>query len=169
MSWRCALRWWGALASVTLLAVAMACATRPDESVDRDPASVTLTGYPELTGSLPVDRQVVLHDGKGGSTRLHGDMAERFASITGALVEVWGVPVPEQNAVRVEGFRLISVDGLPALLGTVKRAEGGRVYLHVGDTLVTELTGGVAAFRNGETVWVQGDPVLRVQRYGIVP
>lgn len=156
-------------ALAAMVAMYAGCASRPDESLERPAVSISLTGYPEIVGSLPVDRRVILQDGKGESTRLYGDVAERIAGIAGALVEVWGSPVPGQDALRVEDFRLISVDGLPALLGTIRRDQAGRVYLNVGDTLVTELTGGVAEFRHGETVWVQGDPVLRVQRYGVVP
>lgn len=159
-------RWW---TLAVVMAASVACATRPDDHDGNRPEHASLTGYPELTGSMPVDRHVVLHDGRGGSTRLYGDEAERVAAISGALVEVWGSTIPDQEALRVEGFRLISVDGLPALMGTVRREAGGRVYLNVGDTLLTELTGGVADLRHGETIWVQGEPVLRLQRYGIIP
>src|SRR5690606_17354611 len=113
---------------------------------------------PEVVGSGPVDRHVVLLDSSGQAIRLQGNVVAELARLSGAQVDAWGHS--DGGSFSVSRYDLVSVEGDPALVGRVERAASGAVILRTEDGRQLELTGAAASLSPGAKVWVQGPEAL---------
>jgi hypothetical protein len=151
-------------AAVLLLALA-ACtpaATRGGGDV--------LPGRVGRAGSAPVDVRVRLQPAEGPSVWIDGPLRAEIGRLTGAQVEVRGRLAA--GTLTADGYRIVSVDGRPVLMGTVEAAEGGGLRLRTEDGRTVRLGSPPAEIRAGHKVWVQGpgDPAVQVQvqTFGVI-
>lgn len=127
-----------------------------------------LVGQVAVTGSAPMNVRVALRRDSASSVFLDGPLVPELRRLGGARVEVWG---PRQaDAVRVAGYRIVSVDGAPVWMGTVERAGEG-LALRVQDGSLVRLRYPPPELQPGRKVWVQG-PAARdevsVQTFGVI-
>jgi hypothetical protein len=127
---------------------------------------VTLRGRPAVVGSAPMNVQVSLRAEDGRSITLTGTLAPELGRLSGAEVEVEGRL--SDTVMEATGYRIVSVDGRPVVLGIVEPAPGGGLQLRLDDGGVVVLGEGAAPLRPGQKVWVQGVSRLHVQTYGVV-
>jgi hypothetical protein len=129
-----------------------------------------LAGRVALAGSAPADVRVTLHPARGPSVWIDGPLRAEIGRLTGAQVEVRG----RLNAgtFTADGYRIVSVDGRPVLMGTVEAAEGGGLRLRTDDGRTVRLGSPPPEIRVGHKVWVQGpgDPAVQVQvqTFGVI-
>lgn len=126
----------------------------------------TLRGRTAVVGSAPMNVRTALQAADGRSLTLTGPLSAELGRLSGAEVEVEGrVAGGEMEATA---YRLISVDGRPALVGTVEPAPGGGLQLRLEDGSAVRLGAGAEALRAGQRVWVQGPTQVQVQTFGVI-
>lgn len=125
-----------------------------------------LTGRVALSGSAPMNAGVSLHPAQGPSVWLAGPLAGELARLAGAQVEVVGRL--GGGTLTADAYRVVSIDGRPALVGTVQAAPGGGLQLRMEDGTVVRLGEAPGALRPGQKVWVQGPGQVQVQTYGVI-
>ncbi len=159
--------------AILLLAVlAMGCNARAPEPpasaaapAVADTNVVRRTGTVRVVGSAPVDVRVMLQDEERGVT-LGGPLAEEIGRLSGAEVEVQGRL--SNGVLEATGYQIRSVNGSPALMGTVERAAAGGLQLRTESGEVIRLSGAEPHLRAGQKVWVQGARTMQVQSYGVI-
>jgi hypothetical protein len=146
-----------------LLALA-ACAP----AATRGGAPDRLEGRVSVSGSAPMDRGVSLHPQGGSGVWLAGPLQPELARLAGTQVEVRGRM--EGGSMQVDSYRLVSVDGRPALVGVVQAAPGGGLQLLADDGRTVRLGDPPAQLRPGQKVWVQGpgQAQVQVQTFGVI-
>lgn len=151
-----------------LLALGLAaCAPRTPAPAAQPQGVDRVVGKVRVVGSAPVNVRVVVHDTAAGTVTVEGPLAPEIRALSGAVVEVWGTPAP-RSALEAAGYRIVSVDGAPVVVGVVERAPGGGLLLRKERGEVVHLTGGMSQLRPGQKVWVQGPETVRVQTYGVI-
>ena len=149
---------------LTLALAALAGCTTPPAAGGGAPER--LAGRLAVVGSAPMNVQVSLQTADGRSVYLTGPLAAELRALSGAEVEVEGRM--EGGAFAARGYRIRSVDGRPALVGTVEAAPGGGLQLRLEDGSAVRLGGGADRLRAGQKVWVQGPTQVQVQTYGVI-
>lgn len=161
-----------ALCVLTLTACASRCSCPEDAAAaaqDLDVVRGTVEGMmPDPT------RAVNFRVDDGRLLQVTGERAGEIARLTGAEVELRGfegaaAPRPTFDALA---YRVLSVNGLPALTGTLA-VEQGRVVLHLedGERLTLRGADSLAEGRTGAKVWVTGErdgSVLVVASLGVI-
>lgn len=146
-----------------------ACAAPPAERPDSVPPPVargdSLTGVVRVVGSAPMNVRVVLA-GEAGSTPLGGPLLGELRQLSGVSVSVRGRH--EGGVLLAEDYRVLSVDGVAAVQGTVEGRSGPYVLLRTPDGALLHLIAAPDGFRPGQKVWVQGPDALVVQSYGTI-
>ena len=142
-------------------------------------SSVPDTGGPEervaegtirQTGGAPnVETRLETDD---GSIVLVGPLAAELARAAGAVARVRGISAGDDapEAIQVDQYDLVSVDGLSPLVGMLDLEEGD-LALRTEDGRNVELTGGSARMReaSGSKVWVTTrDDGRSIVRWGIL-
>lgn len=127
---------------------------------------VEITGQVAVVGSAPVDMRVSIRSADGRSFFVEGPWAAELRRLAGAEVAVWGQA--EGGVLRASGYRVVRVDGQPVEVGVVERAPGGGLQLRRADGSVVRLSGAADRLRPGQKVWVQGEAVVQVQRFGVI-
>lgn len=137
----------------------------------RPAAGDSITGLVQVTGSAPITH-VVLQLEEGASRRLVGALEEELRQLAGAVVAVWGERTDDfpGNALRVDGYRVVSVDGRSVHVGVLVETDEG-IALESDGALHPISVPGALGRRVGAKVWIaaeERDGVLRVQSYGII-
>jgi hypothetical protein len=131
------------------------------------PAGVdTLRGRTAVVGSAPMNTRVSLQVEDGRSIVLTGPLSTELGRLAGAELEVVGRMAGSE--MEPTAYRVVSVDGRPALVGVVESAPGGGLQLRTDDGRTVRLGGGTADLRPGQKVWVQGPDQLQVQTFGVI-
>jgi hypothetical protein len=131
------------------------------------PAGVdTLRGRTAVVGSAPMNVRVALQAEDGRSIYLTGPLTDELGRLSGAELEIHG----RMNGSEMEptSYRVVSVDGRPALVGVVETAPGGGLQLRLEDGSAVRLGGGAGDLRPGQKVWVQGPSQVQVQTFGVI-
>lgn len=132
-------------------------ATAPTDSV-RGIVSVTGTSF---------DRHVMI--GAGGNRRVEitGSLVRLIGHVSGAEVSVSGT-LHGQNF-DASGFVVRSVDGQPAIDGTLK-TEGGALYIVTANGTRTRISAPPPPLQgqDGARVWITGDPAKGVSAFGFI-
>lgn len=126
----------------------------------------TLRGRTAVVGSAPMNVRVALQADDGRSVTLVGPLATELGRLAGADLEVEGRM--SGGELEPTGYRVVAVDGQPALVGTVEPASGGGLQLRLEDGSIVRLGGGTSDLRPGQKVWVQGPGQVQVQTFGII-
>ena len=129
------------------------------------PAADSLAGTLRVVGSAPMNVRVVIQS-EGGSTNVGGPLADELRRLSGAEVTLAGRR--EAGAFVASGYRVRSIDGRPATLGTVEGAEGPYLRLRTADGEIVYLVSAPDELRPGQKVWVQGPRGVIVQSFGTV-
>lgn len=147
-----------------LLLAALAACTPPAAARGGEPER--LAGRVAVVGSAPADVRVTLRTADGRTVYVAGPAAAELRALAGTEVEVAGRA--EGGVLQATGYRLVSVDGRPALVGTVEAAPGGGLQLRLEDGSAVRLGGGADRLRAGQKVWVQGPTQVQVQTFGVI-
>jgi hypothetical protein len=133
-----------------------------------------LAGRVAVVGSAPMNVRLSLRTPDGRGVFLEGPAAAELRALGGVEVEVEG-RMAEGGAFQARGYRILSIDGRPALVGVVEAGPAGGVQLRLPDGAAVRLVGGADRLRPGQKVWVQGpgqaqDPVrqVQVQTFGVI-
>ncbi|CAN5817020.1 hypothetical protein BH23GEM3_BH23GEM3_23030 [soil metagenome] len=138
---------------------------------DTSAAATRVVGTVAVVGSAPVSTAVVVRDANGESVRIEGPMAGEIGRLSGAEVEVTGTRREDPmygHSLQASGYRVVSVDGRPVVMGTVEMGERGRLQLRTNEGQIIRLAGGAGHLRAGQKVWVQGPTTVDVQTFGVV-
>jgi hypothetical protein len=150
-------------AALLLAAAALAACVPPANG----PGGVeTLRGRTAVVGSAPMNVQTALQAADGRSLTLTGPLVAELGRLSGAEVEVEGRV--DGGEMEATAYRVVSVDGRPALVGTVEAVPGGGLQLRLDDGTAVRLGGGADALRPGQKVWVQGPSQVQVQTFGVI-
>lgn len=153
----------GAMLLVLAAALAGGACTPPAGG----PAGVdTLRGRTAVVGSAPMNVRVSFQAEDGRSIVLTGPLSQELGRLAGAELEVEGRMVGGE--LEPTAYRVLSVDGRPALVGVVESAVGGGLQLRMEDGRTVRLGGGTADLRPGQKVWVQGPDQVQVQTFGVI-
>ena len=147
-----------------LLLVALAGCTPPATARGGEPER--LAGRVAVVGSAPANVRITLQTADGRTVYVGGPAAAELRALAGTEVEVDGRM--EGGAFQAAGYRLISVDGRPALVGTVEAAPGGGLRLRLEDGSAVRRGGAADRLRAGQKVWVQGPTPGQVQTFGVI-
>jgi hypothetical protein len=144
--------------------------TRPSEPPPRLLGGTvfdTARGRASVVGSTPIT-QVVLRPASGPSITLTGPLTDEIRAASGADVWVRGRRLSERSF-EVAAYAVRSVDGVPAVTGTL-RVEGGRLILVSDDGRSHTIANPPATLRDlaGGRVWVSGDLSTGITAYGIL-
>ena len=126
-----------------------------------------LAGRLAVVGSAPMNVRLALHTADGRSVFVAGPAAGELRRLAGAEVEVEG-RMARGGTFQASGYRVVSVDGRPALVGVVEAAPGGGLQLRLEDGSAVRLGGGADRLRPGQKVWVQGPNQVQVQTFGVI-
>jgi hypothetical protein len=143
----------------------VAPAPAPPASASTMQAGDSLAGTLRIVGSAPVNVRLVIQTANG-STNVGGPLGEELRRLSGAEVTLAGRS--EGNAFVATGYRVRSIDGRPATLGTVEGPEGPYLRLRTTDGELVYLVGAPDQLRTGQKVWVQGPRGVVVQSFGTV-
>lgn len=158
-------------AAVLVLALGCGAGGAPEPAPRGLPAPDTLEGTVRQVGSTPFTRTVV--EGDSASATVSGPLAEELERLVGARVRVAGRPEeggPPGRTLRVESYRLLTVDGAEARVGRLRHEAGAgyRLETDAGEALALRgVPSGLGAAVGGK-VWVVLGPEGGVQRYGIL-
>ena len=131
-----------------------------------------LAGTVAVVGSAPMNVRLSLRTRDGRGVFLEGPAAAELRALGGVEVEVEGrMAAGGGGAFQARGYRILAVDGRPALVGVVEAAPGGGLQLRQQDGSAVRLGGGADRLRAGQKVWVQGvqgREQLQVQTFGVI-
>jgi len=151
------------MAALALGALAIGCA----------PASRTVEGTIRAEGTAARPRTSIVAD--GGRTTLIGALEPELRRVAGATVRVSGVPSSDApgDALRVRGYRILSIDGDRPWVGTVTdRGETMELSVEGREPGALTLAGLPAgSITSGARAWFVGrreGTVLRVRSYGVL-
>lgn len=135
------------------------------------PASETLAGRIELTGSEPTVA-VTLILGSGESVELRGPLELELRNLAGASVQVTGQRAAgsPRPGFEASAYQVLSIDGQRPNVGVVVR-RGEFVWLEGTDTLRLSPVPPLLASRIGAKVWVVGRRVagaMQVLSFGVI-
>lgn len=132
-----------------------------------------LAGRVAVVGSAPMNVRLSLRTADGRGVFLEGPAAAELRALGGVEVEVEGRM--EGGVFQARGYRVVSVDGRPVLVGVVEAAPGGGLQLRLADGAAVRLAGGADRLRAGQKVWVQGPEQaqgsvrqVQVQTFGVI-
>jgi hypothetical protein len=156
---------------VAVLFQVSACRTpRPPDSgiAPVRAASDTLRGTVAVTGAEPIT-QVVLRLGTGAVVRLAGQQAAGLDRLSGAEVWIEGESDPGRGAVTVRRYAVRSVDGAPAIDGTLVREGAGFALLLASGGKHRIVSPPPALVGNlGARVWISGPASAPPIAFGVI-
>lgn len=148
-----------------------ACANgRAEDAADGDlmADAVCREGMLRVSGADPFP-ELALVDEEGGRIEIAHDATE-LSALDGATVALCATRVPVREASDIASFRLLEVDGMTAVLGTV---EGVRILrAATGTTWEVEASEAVLAPLRGRCAWIAGpvhEGVLSLRSHGTLP
>jgi hypothetical protein len=141
----------------------------PAESLRAAPATATdsARGMVSVVGTSFEKKVMLAVAGTQRRIEITGPIARLVGHVSGADVSVTGT----LSGTRLEavGFLVRSVDGLPALDGTLK-SEGGAMYIVTANGSRSRFLAPPPPFvgHEGARVWITGDPAKGVQSFGFI-
>jgi hypothetical protein len=140
----------------------------PAESLRAAPAaSDSVRGIVSVVGTSFEKKVMVAVAGTQRRVEIAGPIARLVGHLAGAELSVAGT----LSGTRLDatGFVVRSVDGLPAIDGTLK-TEGGAMYIVTANGSRTRFLAPPPPFvgHEGARVWVTGDPTKGVQSFGFI-
>lgn len=154
---------------VLLLALVLMAACAPAGTASSPSPSAqsgdSIGGTLRVVGSAPMNVRLVL-EGPGGNTGVAGPLADELRRLAGAEVMLTGRR--EGSTITATDYRIVSVNGQPATLGTVESVTGSYVQLRTAEGELVYLAGTSGQFQVGQKVWVQGPRAVVVQTFGTV-
>jgi hypothetical protein len=140
----------------------------PAESLRAGPAGGdSVRGIVSVVGTSFEKRVMIAVSGAQRRVEIVGPQSRLVGHLAGAEVSVAG----KLSGTRLEatGFLVRSVDGLPAIDGTLK-SEGGAMYIVTANGARTRFVATPPPFvgHEGARVWVTGDPARAVQSFGFI-
>ena len=153
---------------VLLIVASAGCvapAPAPRAATSSEQARDSLAGTLRVVGSAPVNVRLVIQT-EAGTTTVGGPVAEELRRLGGAEVTLTGRS--EGSAFVATGYRIRSIDGRAATLGTVEGAEGPYLRLRTTEGEIVYLVSAPEQLEPGQKVWVQGPRGVIVQSFGTV-
>lgn len=145
--------------------VTAACASAPSDGPDEGPdasaatnsATECVTGVVVSEG-MDIAPRTLVRDDDGGTTELLGVFAGNVRRLTGATVRACGPGRTSEGALEVTEVHVLSVDGMPAVLGTLRSVVSGWAIepLGGGDLVLLSAMPARLEAAEGEVVWVAG-------------
>lgn len=159
---------------------AVGCASGHSDGSDGHPdASTASTTAPEcVTGvvvaeGMDMAPRTLVRDDAGATTELLGAFAGNVRRLTGATVQACGPGRTAEGALEVTEVELLSVDGMPAVLGTLRSVVSGWVIEPLGGgdlVLLSAVPARLHAAEDG-VVWVAGpasEGALAVRSFAVL-
>lgn len=156
-----------------------ACASSPEGelggSAQADTAAVTLecaTGTVVAEG-VPVAPRTLVRQEDGVAVELLGTFAGNVRRLAATVVRACGPGRTSDGSLEVTTVTLLEVDGMPAILGTLRAAISGWVLdpLDGGDPVILAAVPERLQAADGEVVWVAGlatPDTLTVRTFGVL-
>ena len=147
--------------AATLLALPLAwgCASSPEPALEgsADASGECVTGTVVSEGLSIAPRTLVRPD-DGPEVEVMGTFAGNVRRLSGAVVRACGPGRMPDGALEVTRVTLFEVDGMPAVLGTLRTAVSGWVLepLDGGDFVILAAVPERLQAAEGEVVWVAG-------------
>ena len=109
----------------------------------------------------------IARPGGGKRVEITGPLARLIGHVAGA--DVWVTGTPAGTSLEASRFVVKTVDGMPALDGTLK-TEGSALYLLTVDGARTRITAPPPPLlgHDGARVWITGDPSRGVASFGFI-
>ena len=129
----------------------------------------TLRGVIRVVGSA-IDEQVVLKPNVGGPVvTLRGSQSDVLGRLSGTDVSVSGKRTGARS-MNVDRFLVRSVDGVPAIDGTLVARDGGYAIVTTADHAEHPIVDPPAALRShvGARVWITGNPQATIASFGVI-
>lgn len=164
------------LAALVTSACASGAAGGPDAgseaSVDSGSPAECVTGIVVSEGMAMAPRTLV-RDADGTATELLGVFAGNVRRLTGATVRACGPGRTSEGALEVTEVHVLSVDGMPAVLGRLRSVASGWAIepLGGGDLVLLSATPARLQTAEDEVVWVAGpamDDALAVRSFAVL-
>lgn len=143
----------------------------PDASAASSPAEC-VTGVVVSEG-MDMSPRTLVRDEDGATTELLGAFAGSVRRLTGATVRVCGPGRTAEGALEVTEVDLLSVDGMPAVLGTLRSVVSGWAIEPLGGGDLVLLSAVPARLHVAEdgVVWVAGpasEGALAVRSFAVL-
>jgi hypothetical protein len=140
-------------------------ATKPQPPQTSGTADST-RGIVSVVGTT-FDKRVMIAAPGGHRTEITGSLAALVGHLAGAEVSVVGVP--SGTTLDATAFLVRTVDGAPAIDGTLK-TEGAFLYITTANGTRTRIATPPPALtgRDGVRVWVTGDPSKGISSFGFI-
>lgn len=161
------LAWWTAAACGGARNAPPPPAAAEPEEVGRE---IALTGTVHVVGSAPYEKVMIVPvDARLAGVEATGAWRDEIRAASGARVTVEG-PIVGPGQMRVARYTIVSVNGIPALVGVLE-SRGDGLYLNVeGERRRVKLQPVPEGWRGraGAKVWVVLDEDGSVKAYGIL-
>lgn len=166
--------------SVFLTLAAAACASGSSGGLDEGPEANAASGAAAecVTGvvvseGMAVSPRTLVRDDEGVATELLGAFAGNVRRLTGATVRACGPGRTPEGALEVTEVAVLSVDGMPAVLGTLRSVVSGWAIepLAGGDLVLLSAVPARLHAAEGGVVWVAGpatDGALAVRSFAVL-
>jgi hypothetical protein len=127
----------------------------------------TVRGIVSNVGTARDHRVVVAPRDGGRRVEITGPLAILVGHAAGA--DVWVAGVGSGTSIQAARFVVKTVDGAPAIDGTL-RTEGGSLFIVTADGTRTRIAAPPPPLvgRDGARVWITGDPSKAVASYGFI-
>jgi hypothetical protein len=127
----------------------------------------TVRGIVSVVGTERERRVTIARPGGGKRVEITGPIAPLIGHVAGA--DVWVAGTPSGTSLEATRFIVRTVDGAPALDGTLK-TEGAALYLVTTDGTRTRIVAPPPPLlgHDGARVWITGDPSRGVASFGFI-
>lgn len=127
----------------------------------------SVRGIVSVVGTERERRVTIARPGGGKRVEITGPLAALIGHVAGA--DVWVAGTPSGTSLEATRFIVRTVDGAPALDGTLK-TEGPALYLVTTDGTRTRIVAPPPPLlgHDGARVWITGDPSRGVDSFGFI-
>lgn len=129
-----------------------------------------VTGRARLVGSRPF-AQPVLETGDGSTVVIEGELAVEIGRLAGLEIIAtgsWTDGARPGRTLVATSYELISVEGEPAVVGTLGRDDDGFFVSTLGGDIRISVLPEALSNRMGARVWIVLDDLKGVAQYGIL-
>lgn len=174
------LRNFGAVLAVILTLATSACASGNSGGPDESPGtSAASSSAPEcvmgvvVSEGMAMSPRTLVRDDEGATTELLGAFAGNVRRLTGATVRACGPGRTPEGALEVTEVAVLSVDGMPAVLGRLRSVVSGWAIepLGGGDLVLLSAVPARLHAAEGEVLWVAGpatEGALAVRSFAVL-
>jgi hypothetical protein len=142
----------------------------PSNALSIRPAAGTDTvrGIIRVVGSAPDEQVIVRPNGGGAAVTLLGNQLEALGQLSG--VDVWISGKRDGRRMTVDRFLVRSVDGVPAIDGTLIARDGGYAIVTTADHAEHPIINPPTALRShvGARVWITGSLETGAVTFGVI-